>query len=132
MLGWNSWNHFACNISESLIKETVDALISTGLADAGYKYVNLDDCWQANARGADGTIGPDPERFPSGLKALGDYIHERGLYFGIYSSAGFKVRFHCWMCGLGDLVCRLVKRFLPRWDWKTWMRLRMLHGEWIT
>ncbi len=74
-----------------MIKETADALVSSGLADLGYNYINLDDCWQANARDAStGRINADTTRFPSGLKALGDYIHGKGLKFGIYSSAGFK------------------------------------------
>lgn len=89
-MGWNSWNHFACNISEELIKETADALIETGLAKLGYNYLNLDDCWQAAERDKDGSVQADRTRFPSGLQALGDYIHEKGLKFGIYSSAGFK------------------------------------------
>jgi len=88
--GWNSWNKFACNISEALIKETADSLVSSGLAALGYNYVNLDDCWQSSTRDASGRVQPDPTRFPSGLKALGDYIHAKGLKFGIYSSAGFK------------------------------------------
>lgn len=88
--GWNSWNKFACNISETLIKETADSLVSSGLAALGYNYLNLDDCWQSSARDASGRVQPDPTRFPSGLKALGDYIHSKGLKFGIYSSAGFK------------------------------------------
>jgi len=86
-MGWNSWNHHACNIDETLIKRTADAIVSSGLRDAGYVYVNLDDCWHG-ARDADGKIQPDPQRFPSGMKALGDYLHERGLKFGIYSDAG--------------------------------------------
>eukprot|EP01031_Cornospumella_fuschlensis_P033813 gene33813-40913_t len=89
-MGWNSWNKFACNISESLIKETAEALISTGLVDLGYNYVNLDDCWQAAERDANGRVQEDSTRFPSGLKALGEYLHSKGLKFGIYSSAGFK------------------------------------------
>ena len=86
-MGWNSWNHYGCNIDEALIKATADALVSTGLREAGYTYVNLDDCWHG-ARDDNGNIQPDPERFPSGMKALGDYLHERGLKFGIYSDAG--------------------------------------------
>ena len=86
-MGWNSWNHYACNIDETLIKRTADAIVSSGLRDAGYVYVNLDDCWHG-ARDAHGNIQPDPQRFPSGMKALGDYLHERGLKFGIYSDAG--------------------------------------------
>jgi len=89
-MGWNSWNKFACEITEELIKDTADALVSTGLAELGYKYVNLDDCWQAAERDASGMIQADPTRFPSGMTALGEYIHSKGLKFGIYSSAGFK------------------------------------------
>jgi alpha-galactosidase len=89
-MGWNSWNHFACDISEDLIRQTADALVDSGLSKLGYAYVNLDDCWQASERDADGNIVPDAKRFPSGMKALGDYIHDKGLKFGIYSSAGFK------------------------------------------
>ena len=88
-MGWNSWNHYGCNIDETLIKRTADSLVSSGLRDAGYVYVNLDDWWHGE-RDADGTIQPDPQRFPSGMKALGDYLHERGLKFGIYSDAGAK------------------------------------------
>lgn len=86
-MGWNSWNHYGCNIDETLIKRTADSLVSSGLRDAGYVYVNLDDCWHG-ARDEAGNIQPDPQRFPSGMKALGDYLHERGLRFGIYSDAG--------------------------------------------
>ena len=92
MLGWNSWNHFACNVSETLIKETVDALVSTGLAATGYNYINIDDCWQSSSRDEFNNMLPDPDKFPSGLKNLADYIHSKGLKFGVYSSAGFKVR----------------------------------------
>lgn len=86
-MGWNSWNKFACDVSEDLIKEIADAMVATGMRDAGYVYLVIDDCWQV-ARNEDGTIIEDPERFPSGMKALGDYIHAKGLKFGIYSDAG--------------------------------------------
>ena len=86
-MGWNSWNHYACEIDETLIKRTADAMVSSGLRDAGYVYVNLDDCWHGE-RDANGMIQPDPQRFPSGMRALGDYLHDRGLKFGIYSDAG--------------------------------------------
>lgn len=88
-MGWNSWNHFGCNIDEKLIRETADAIVASGLRDAGYEYVNLDDCWHGE-RDADGFIQPDPERFPSGMKALADYVHSRSLKIGIYSDAGRK------------------------------------------
>ncbi|GMG98937.1 hypothetical protein Nepgr_000777 [Nepenthes gracilis] len=87
-MGWNSWNHFNCNISESLIKQTADALVSTGLAKLGYTYVNLDDCWGLKHRDSQGNLVPDPAKFPSGMAALADYVHNLGLKFGLYSSSG--------------------------------------------
>jgi len=86
-MGWNSWNKFACNVSEDLIKKMADALVSTGMRDAGYQYVVIDDCWQVD-RDSQGNIVPDSKRFPSGMKALADYIHAKGLKFGLYSDAG--------------------------------------------
>lgn len=88
-MGWNSWNKFACNVSEKLIKETADAMVATGMQYAGYQYIVIDDCWQVG-RDSLGFIVADPERFPSGIKALADYIHSKGLKFGIYSCAGEK------------------------------------------
>ncbi|CAI0431388.1 unnamed protein product [Linum tenue] len=87
-MGWNSWNFFACNINETVIKETADALISTGLANLGYTYVNIDDCWSKVTRDAKGQMVPDPKTFKSGIKALADYVHSKGLKLGIYSDAG--------------------------------------------
>ncbi|CAI0431360.1 unnamed protein product [Linum tenue] len=87
-MGWNSWNFFACNINETVIKETADALISTGLANLGYTYVNIDDCWSKVTRDAKGQMVPDPKTFNSGIKALADYVHSKGLKLGIYSDAG--------------------------------------------
>ncbi len=86
-MGWNSWNKFGCNVSEKLIMEMADAMVTSGMRDAGYEYIVIDDCWQVG-RDSLGNIIPDPERFPSGMKALGDYIHKKGLKFGIYSCAG--------------------------------------------
>ena len=88
-MGWNSWNKFGCNVSEKMIRETADAMVSSGMKDAGYRYVVIDDCWQVK-RDENGTIVADPERFPSGIKALADYVHSKGLKFGIYSDAGTK------------------------------------------
>ena len=88
-MGWNSWNKFACNVSEDLIKSVADSVASNGMKDAGYQYIVIDDCWQVS-RDANGNIVPDAQRFPSGMKALGDYIHSKGLKFGIYSDAGAK------------------------------------------
>jgi alpha-galactosidase len=88
-MGWNSWNKFGCNVSEDLIKSMADGMVSSGMKDAGYQFVVIDDCWQVR-RDENGNIVPDAERFPSGMKALGDYIHAKGLKFGIYSDAGEK------------------------------------------
>jgi alpha-galactosidase len=88
-MGWNSWNTFGCDIDENLIRETAEAMVSSGMKDAGYEYVNLDDCWHGE-RDEQGFIQPDPERFPSGMKALADYVHSLGLKIGIYSDAGWK------------------------------------------
>ncbi|MCI1779115.1 MAG: glycoside hydrolase family 27 protein [Bacteroidales bacterium] len=88
-MGWNSWNKFACDINEDLIKSIADAMVSSGLKDAGYIYVNLDDCWHGK-RDSLGFITADPVRFPHGIKALADYIHKKGLKIGIYSDAGRK------------------------------------------
>jgi alpha-galactosidase len=88
-MGWNSWNHFACDVSDSLIRGTADAMVASGMRAAGYRYVVIDDCWQV-ARAADGTIVADSARFPQGIKALADYVHSKGLLFGIYTDAGTK------------------------------------------
>jgi alpha-galactosidase len=88
-MGWNSWNKFACNVNENVVRATADAIASNGMKAAGYEYVVIDDCWHGE-RDANGFITEDKTRFPSGLKALGDYIHSKGLKFGIYSDAGTK------------------------------------------
>jgi len=88
-MGWNSWNRFGCDVSESLIKSVADAMVTSGLKDAGYQYVVIDDCWQVK-RDTAGNIVADPDRFPSGIKSLADYVHSKGLKFGIYSDAGTK------------------------------------------
>ena len=87
-MGWSSWNLFRHKISEELIKEIADAMQKSGLADAGYTYVNIDDCWQASTRDAEGRLQCDKVHFPSGIKALADYVNERGIKLGIYSSNG--------------------------------------------
>lgn len=86
-MGWNTWNKFGCNVSEALIKQAADSMVSNGMRDAGYEYIVIDDCWQVG-RDKEDNILPDPVRFPSGMKALGDYIHSKGLKFGIYSDGG--------------------------------------------
>lgn len=88
-MGWNSWNHFGCNVSSELIRETADAMVASGMRDAGYRYVVIDDCWQVG-RDGDGRIVADSSRFPEGMKALADYVHSKGLLFGLYTDAGRK------------------------------------------
>ncbi len=92
-MGWNSWNYFSCNVSEDLIKETADFMVETGMKDAGYLYINIDDCWHGQ-RDSLGFIHPNPEHFPSGMKALADYVHSKGLKLGIYSDAGWETCGH--------------------------------------
>lgn len=88
-MGWNSWNTFMDNISDKLVRDTADAFIELGLKDAGYNYVVIDDCWSLKTRDPiTHRIIPDPEKFPNGIKALTDYVHSKGLKFGIYSCAG--------------------------------------------
>jgi len=86
-MGWNSWNKFACNVGDELIRGMADAMVKSGMKDAGYEYINIDDCWQVG-RDASGNVIVDPQRFPHGMKAVGDYIHSLGLKFGVYSDAG--------------------------------------------
>ncbi|CAN4080934.1 unnamed protein product [Withania somnifera] len=88
-MGWSSWNHFACNIDEKVIRETADALVSTGLDKLGYKYVNIHDCWAEPQRDDQGNFAAKNSTFPSGIKALADYVHSQGLKLGIYSDAGY-------------------------------------------
>ncbi|MBP2708457.1 lectin [Microbispora sp. RL4-1S] len=87
-MGWNDWNSFFCNVNESLIRQTADVMVSSGMAAAGYRYVNIDDCWSTKSRNAAGDLVADPAKFPSGMRALADYVHGKGLKLGIYSSAG--------------------------------------------
>ncbi|WP_263369015.1 glycoside hydrolase family 27 protein [Edaphobacter dinghuensis] len=87
-MGWNSWNKYACKgINEGVVRETADAMASNGMKDAGYQYVIIDDCWQTG-RDAEGNIVVDKEKFPNGIKAVADYVHSKGLKFGIYTDAG--------------------------------------------
>ena len=85
-LGWNSWNHFGCGVTEDDVRATADAFVTTGMKAAGYSYVNVDDCWMAKNRTAEGRLTHDPERFPRGMKALAAYVHSKGLRFGLYSA----------------------------------------------
>ncbi len=87
-MGWNSWNGLGKDVSEESIKSVADAFVSTGLKDAGYSYIVIDDYWHGGRDTTTGLLFPDSKRFPSGMKALSDYIHSKGLKFGIYSDAG--------------------------------------------
>ena len=89
-MGWNSWNTFATNIDEDLVKQTADIMVSSGMRDAGYIYIVLDDGWMARERDENGNLVPDPNKFPGGMKALIDYVHSKGLKFGLYNCAGTK------------------------------------------
>ena len=89
--GWNSWNAFRCyGLTEARVRESADVLASSGLRDAGYEYVVVDDCWQDHRRGPDGALRSHPERFPSGIGALAEYVHSLGLKFGLYGCPGTK------------------------------------------
>ncbi|RLD34157.1 MAG: glycoside hydrolase family 27 protein, partial [Bacteroidetes bacterium] len=88
-MGWNSWNTFRLELNENVVKGIADVFVEKGFKDAGYKYIVIDDGWQIS-RDKEGNIIADPEKFPSGIKALADYIHSKGLKFGIYSDAGYK------------------------------------------
>ncbi|NUT97834.1 MAG: alpha-galactosidase [Saccharothrix sp.] len=89
-LGWNSWNSFGCGITEAQVRQAADAMVSSGMRDAGYQYVVVDDCWFDPQRDAQGNLRSHPTKFPSGMKALGDYIHGKGLKFGIYQAPNEK------------------------------------------
>src|ERR1043165_3295368 len=91
-MGFNNWNstHCRAEFDEAMVKGIADLFVAKGLKDAGYQYVNLDDCWALPQRGPDGNLVPDPARFPNGIKHVADYVHSKGLKFGIYTSAGTK------------------------------------------
>ncbi|KAG6741165.1 hypothetical protein POTOM_056654 [Populus tomentosa] len=114
-MGWNSWNHFHCNIEEKLIRETADAMVSSGLAALGYEHVNLDDCWAELNRDSEGNLVPKASTFPSGIKALADYIHGKGLKLGIYSDAGGQEDPATWASNVGN-SWRTTGDISDNWD----------------
>lgn len=91
-MGWNTWNTFGENINETIVLETVDKMVELGYKEAGYEYVIIDDCWSEHKRDENGRLAPDRKKFPHGMKYIADYIHSKGLKFGMYSDAGF------WTC----------------------------------
>ena len=92
VMGWNTWNTFGEVISDEIILQTADKIVELGYKDAGYEYVIIDDCWSMKKRDENNRLVPDPERFPHGMKYVADYIHSKGLKFGMYSDSGF------WTC----------------------------------
>ena len=90
-MGWNSWNTFQTHITEDLIKHTADVMVESGMKDAGYTYLVLDDGWMAMERDSmTGDLVADPKKFPHGMKSVADYVHSKGLKFGLYNCAGTK------------------------------------------
>ena len=87
-MGWNSWNTFGADINEQLIFDTADKMVETGLLELGYEYLVIDDCWSLRERDENGHLVANPEKFPHGMKAVADYVHSKGLKFGMYSCAG--------------------------------------------
>ncbi len=91
-MGWEGWNHFGAGCAETnerVLRQMADAMVASGMRDAGYEYIRIDECWQGG-RDSNGVIYPDPKRFPSGMKALADYVHSKGLKLGIYTDVGPK------------------------------------------
>ena len=89
-MGFNTWNTFGPNINEQMLLEITDMIVEQGYRDAGYEYVVIDDCWSLRERDEDGNLVPDPEKFPHGMKYVADYVHSKGLKFGMYSCAGTR------------------------------------------
>jgi alpha-galactosidase len=89
-MGFNDWNAYGCNVSESLIKATAQAMRTNGMQAAGYTYVNIDDCWLTHSRDSSGHLVPDSAKFPDGIKGTADYVHSLGLKLGIYEDAGLQ------------------------------------------
>ncbi len=87
-LGWNDWNAYGCNVSESLVEQTAQAMHTNGMQAAGYQYVNIDDCWMTSSRNSSGNLVADPAKFPDGIAAVATYVHSLGLKLGIYEDAG--------------------------------------------
>jgi len=89
-MGWNSWNTFGAKINDELIRQMADRMVEEGYRDAGYEYLVIDDCWSEMERDENGRLVPDHIKFPNGMKAVADYVHSKGLKFGMYSCAGVR------------------------------------------
>src|SRR3989442_12911131 len=132
-MGWNSWNRFGVKIDERLVLETAEAIVESGMRDAGYRYVVIDDGWMAPERDRGGDFVADPQKFPNGIKALADRIHALGLRFGIYTDAGTKTcqdlpaslgyefldarRFAVWGVDYVKVVCCHTEGMCPRYPY---------------
>jgi alpha-galactosidase len=93
-MGWNSWNKFACSINDGFVRGVAQAMVDSGMKDAGYRYINIDDCWSLAARDANGALQHDPARFPQGIKPVADFVHGLGLKLGIYGDRGIETCGH--------------------------------------
>ena len=130
-MGFNTWNTFGENINESVIKETADAMVEKGLLEAGYNYLVIDDCWSERERDPEtGKIVPDKIKFPNGMKAVSDYVHSKGLKFGMYSCAGTMsslmpaplpntARISLNMTSAISRMSLTVRFFTERWAWRS-------------
>ncbi len=103
-MGFNTWNYFGCRnpsrrVDENMIKQIADAFISKGMAEVGYEYVNIDDCWAMGTRNSRGGLAADPQYFPNGMRAVADYIHSKGLKFGLYTDVGTSTCATCYGTG---------------------------------
>ena len=89
-MGWNSWNTFGHDVNEEIVLKSIDTMVDSGLLEAGYNYIVIDDCWALKERDENGRMVADPEKFPHGMKYVADYAHSKGLKFGMYSCAGHR------------------------------------------
>ena len=136
IMGWASWNNFGIDITGDIIKSQADAMLATGLKDAGYSYINVDDGF-FGGRDAQGKLIAHKERFPNGMKSLADYIHSRGLKAGIYSDAGINTCASYWNkdtlgvgMGLYGNEEQDLKLFLKEWDYD-FIKIDWCGGEWL-
>lgn len=136
IMGWASWNNFGININEDIIKAQADAMLSSGLKDVGYSYINIDDGY-FGGRDENGKIKAHKERFPSGMKSLADYIHSKGLKAGIYSDAGLNTCASFWYkdtigvgMGLYGNEEQDLKLFLQEWNYD-FIKVDWCGGEWL-
>ncbi|AQT68970.1 Alpha-galactosidase A precursor [Anaerohalosphaera lusitana] len=136
IMGWSSWNSYRININEELIKAQADSMVSSGMADAGYEYVNIDDGY-FGGRDEDGKLFSHPEKFPNGMKAVADYIHSKGLKAGIYSDAGKDTCASKWDndpkgygVGLYGHTEQDLRLMLEEWGYD-FMKVDWCGGEWL-